>query len=65
MMDVSKVTRFEVIYGGDKEVYDADFGRRLFFPQGCSIELSLQDAGQTLKVFVSDNPTKIYEKMSK
>jgi hypothetical protein len=49
-MDVSKVTRFEVITEGEKN-------NRAFiagYPYGMPIriELSLQDDGRTLKVFV-------------
>ncbi|KSZ59678.1 hypothetical protein Z045_05790 [Rhodococcus pyridinivorans KG-16] len=48
MSDITKVTRFEVIdhtTGGEG---------RVFTKYGVSIELSYQDDGQTLKVFVRD-----------
>lgn len=41
-----KVTRFEVI----------DASGRTFTAWGCAVELSYQDDGRTLKVFVSENP---------
>ena len=41
-MDTSKVTRFELITEDGRSVVEYN----------CEVELSLQDAGQTLKVFV-------------
>ena len=41
-MDTSKVTRFELITGDGRSVVEYN----------CDVELSLQDDGQTLKVFV-------------
>lgn len=47
------VTRFEVIDHRDKPPGDPKFGR-VFTAWDCKIELSYQDGGQTLKVFVND-----------
>lgn len=44
-MDVSKVTRFEVI----------DETGRVIVLNPCTIELSLQDGGKTLKVFTKSS----------
>lgn len=50
-MNTDKVTRFEVInhtgWAGEKQ-------GRVLVKHGVSIELSLQDEGRTLKVFVTD-----------
>lgn len=50
MSEPSKVTRFEVI----DHRHGAPSIGRVFVAWGCAIELSYQDAGRTLKVFVSD-----------
>ena len=44
-MDTSKVTRFELITENGRSVVEYN----------CDVELSLQDDGQTLKVFVKRN----------
>ena len=54
-MDVSKVTRFEVI---DHRMGSATLGRA-FVAWKCAVELSLQDGARTLKVFVQDNPANV------
>lgn len=50
MPDTSKVTRLEVI---DHRIHALKPGRT-FSAHGCRIELSIQDDGRTLKVFVDD-----------
>lgn len=42
MVDISKVTRFEVI----------DENGRVYTQRDCKVELSYQDDGRTLKVFI-------------
>lgn len=49
---VGKVTRFEVI----------DENGRIYTICGCEIELSWQDDGQTLKVFVKSAPERYKKK---
>ena len=44
-MDTSKVTRFELIMEEGRSVVEYD----------CEVELSLQDMGETLKVFLKRN----------
>ena len=59
-MDTSKVTRVEII-DHTKSVEDGG-GRRVIVPANSiddlKVELSLQDAGRTLKVFLSYPPHK-------
>lgn len=49
-MDTSKVTRFEVI-DHTKDVLDG--GGRVLVQHDVKVELSLQDDGKTLKVFLT------------
>lgn len=51
-MDTSKVTRFEVI-NNRTENDESDRGR-VMVEHNLSLELSLQDDGRTLKVFLND-----------
>jgi hypothetical protein len=52
-VDTSAVTRFEVI---DQAVPDLDGSPSRFTRLGVSVELSLQDGGRTLKVFLTESP---------
>ena len=54
MSDVSKVTRFEVI--NHRAPGTPGARGRVYVEYDCAIELSLQDDGRTLKVFVTDEP---------
>ena len=44
-MDTNKITRLEII----------EAGKRKYVKWDCSIELSVQDDGRTLKIFVEEN----------
>jgi hypothetical protein len=50
------VTRFEVIDHRNPTAETGDTFGRVFSAHGCRIELSYQDGGQTLKVFVHSLP---------
>lgn len=57
-MDLSKVTRFEVVdhTGENTDMIENYEGLALVYRQlGVSAELSLQDDGRTLKVFLADS----------
>lgn len=54
-MDVSKVTRFEVI-DHRKEAFEHGLAGRALVKNDIKIKLSLQDDGRTLKVFMDDKP---------
>ena len=43
-MDANKITRLEII----------EAGKRKYVKWDCSVELSIQDNGRTLKVFVGE-----------
>lgn len=49
--DLAKVTRFEVIDHRNGSLKPG----RAFVVHGCKIELSYQDDGRTLKVFISEH----------
>ena len=52
MPDNTAVTRFELI----DHRHDVPYFGRAFVAYNCSVELSYQDGGRTLKVFVTDKP---------
>ena len=54
-MDTDNVTRFEVV---DHRTYHTFEPRgRVWSALGVSVDVSLQDDGRTLKVFLTDHPT--------
>lgn len=52
-MELHKITRFEVIDHTKMAIKNDAFGR-ILTKYGISLELSVQDEGRTLKVFLSD-----------
>ena len=53
-LDTSKITRFEVIDSRIPYSRESEKGNRVIVEYGVSLDISLQDKGQTLKVFLKN-----------
>ena len=55
MIDESKISRVELIDHTKKAIAAGRHGR-VYAQRGIAVELSVQDGGRTLKIFLDDSP---------